>query len=246
MSKVVLEDVGETVSLAMTPELLRDLDAWRDRKCQSHPDTTWRRLITSNGSTQIRRQCVTCGYLLGGPRKRQEGDDALPLAIQGAYERYEAAREIELNSIRQLHARKQFERDNSWFHDYNDYLKSDAWKTKRRLVFARSGGKCEGCGTASATQVHHLTYAHAKQEFLFELVAICDACHSRLHDDREAPDDAEGDVSEGWGEHPCNGCRFTHEAQGQPWCFVSDEPVKLALAIGGNCGPDRSLFEHLK
>ncbi|OJF99976.1 HNH endonuclease [Pararhizobium antarcticum] len=246
MTTVLLEDVGETVRLAMTPELARDIEDWHIRKCQTHPDTTWRRLITSNGATQIRRQCCTCGYLLGGPRKKVPEDDGLPLVVDGAYDMYETARERELNDIRQVHARKQFERDNSWFRDYDDYLKSEAWKAKRRLIFARSGGKCEGCGIASATQVHHLTYAHAKQEFLFELVAVCDACHDRLHGDRQANANGEAEVDTSWGEHPCNGCRFTSDSDGQPWCFIADEPVKIALAIGGNCGPDRSLFEHLK
>ena len=32
-----------------------------------------------------------------------------------------------------------------------------------------------------ATQVHHLTYQHVFAEFAFELVAVCDECHARLH-----------------------------------------------------------------
>lgn len=39
---------------------------------------------------------------------------------------------------------------------------------------------CEGCGKARATQVHHKTYRNLGDEFLFELVALCDACHKRL------------------------------------------------------------------
>ncbi|MGI8399864.1 hypothetical protein ACRYWZ_26180 [Agrobacterium deltaense] len=54
-------------------------------------------------------------------------------------------------------------------------------------MFKRSGGMCEGCGLAEAKQVHHLTYKHVGCEFLFELVAICDGCHERLHQD-EAPE----------------------------------------------------------
>ena len=65
---------------------------------------------------------------------------------------------------------------------YVDYLRSDHWQDTRRRVLQRASGFCEGCQQRRATQVHHLTYTHVGAEFLWELVAICDACHSRLHD----------------------------------------------------------------
>jgi 5-methylcytosine-specific restriction endonuclease McrA len=34
-----------------------------------------------------------------------------------------------------------------------------------------------------ATQVHHTTYKHVGNEFLWELRAICDECHDRFHED---------------------------------------------------------------
>ncbi|MFB9951967.1 HNH endonuclease [Rhizobium puerariae] len=226
------------------------MEAWRERRCHNHPETDWRRFITSNGGVQIRRQCRTCGHLLGGPRKREPGDDQLPLADAEGEKTYEAARNAEYERILQKHARLQFERDNSWFRDYNAYLESDAWKEKRRLVFKRCSGICEGCGIAPADQVHHLTYAHAKREFLFELVAVCEACHTRLHDgDDGSAIDAQSDSSATdptWNEHPCNGCRFTGEDKGQHSCFILDEPIAVALSDDGGCGPKRALFEELK
>jgi 5-methylcytosine-specific restriction endonuclease McrA len=65
---------------------------------------------------------------------------------------------------------------------YGDYLRSDHWQDTRRRVLQRANGFCEGCLQRHATQVHHLTYAHIGAEFLWELVAICDICHSRVHD----------------------------------------------------------------
>ena len=42
---------------------------------------------------------------------------------------------------------------------YRDvYLKSDAWKRKRFVVFKRDNWRCVFCG-APATQVHHKRYA---------------------------------------------------------------------------------------
>jgi len=65
--------------------------------------------------------------------------------------------------------------------DYQTYLRSDHWQDTRRRVLQRANGFCEGCWQRRATQVHHLTYAHRGAEFLWELVAICDPCHARLH-----------------------------------------------------------------
>jgi 5-methylcytosine-specific restriction endonuclease McrA len=67
---------------------------------------------------------------------------------------------------------------------YSEYLNSAEWQLVRAKVMARCRGFCEGCGEARATQVHHLTYAHVGEEFLFELVGLCDACHDRIHPDR--------------------------------------------------------------
>lgn len=68
-----------------------------------------------------------------------------------------------------------------WFDVYAEYLASPEWDERRRLVLERAGGICEGCRRARATQVHHTTYKHAGDELLFELVAVCNACHERLH-----------------------------------------------------------------
>jgi 5-methylcytosine-specific restriction endonuclease McrA len=68
-----------------------------------------------------------------------------------------------------------------WLVKYNAYLQGDEWRAKRVLVLRRADWTCEGCGNARATQVHHTTYDHAGNEFLWELVAVCDECHERFH-----------------------------------------------------------------
>jgi 5-methylcytosine-specific restriction endonuclease McrA len=69
-----------------------------------------------------------------------------------------------------------------WRAWYDQYLLSNEWLQRRRLVLQRANGICEGCLSEPATQVHHLTYDHAGAEFAWELVAICDYCHTRFHD----------------------------------------------------------------
>jgi 5-methylcytosine-specific restriction endonuclease McrA len=73
-----------------------------------------------------------------------------------------------------------------WQQWYQGYLQTDEWRARRQLVFKRAGGICEGCRRATATQVDHITYKHAGNEFLWELVAICRDCHERCHDDKRA------------------------------------------------------------
>jgi DnaB-like helicase N terminal domain len=66
-------------------------------------------------------------------------------------------------------------------HWYQNYLRSDEWRAKRRLVMDRCGGLCEGCRNAPVSEVHHLTYEHVGDELLFELVGLCRECHQRVH-----------------------------------------------------------------
>lgn len=69
--------------------------------------------------------------------------------------------------------------------DYHQYITSQEWWARRELVMRRAGGICEGCGTARAVEVHHMTYDHLGAEFLWELRAVCRACHARFHDKDE-------------------------------------------------------------
>lgn len=68
--------------------------------------------------------------------------------------------------------------------DYSAYLQTPQWHELRAKVLHRDKRICQGCGN-HATQVHHLTYAHIANEFMFELVAVCRACHERLHSNLE-------------------------------------------------------------
>lgn len=69
----------------------------------------------------------------------------------------------------------------TWPDLYRAYLRSHEWALKRAKVMRRAGHRCEGCGDHPATDVHHLSYEHVTQEFLFELVALCTGCHERIH-----------------------------------------------------------------
>jgi hypothetical protein len=76
------------------------------------------------------------------------------------------------------------EQPSDWPQLYADYLRSRQWAETRAKVMARAQHRCEGCRDALATEVHHLTYENVTREFLFELVALCEGCHERVHAQR--------------------------------------------------------------
>lgn len=71
------------------------------------------------------------------------------------------------------------------------HYSSDKWAQLRTLILERAGGVCEGCGTARATQVHHLHYRTFGNEFLWDLRAVCRDCHERVHGIQRERRDAE-------------------------------------------------------
>jgi hypothetical protein len=64
---------------------------------------------------------------------------------------------------------------------YNEYLTTEEWHNKRRLVLNRCNYICEACLINRAVQAHHLTYENIYNENLFELVGVCIPCHKKIH-----------------------------------------------------------------
>lgn len=64
--------------------------------------------------------------------------------------------------------------------DYHEYLKSDAWAERRRLVIERDK-TCRSCETARIEDVHHLSYVLIGQEPLVHLLGLCHRCHQIIH-----------------------------------------------------------------
>ena len=71
---------------------------------------------------------------------------------------------------------------------YKSYMKSDAWKEKRRERLALDNNHCVMCGRPNkgkdgkeVLQVHHITYKHLGNEPLEDLVSLCPSCHRKIH-----------------------------------------------------------------
>lgn len=74
-------------------------------------------------------------------------------------------------------------KDQNWWAEYNKYMKSKAWATKRGLVLQRDNHTCQSCLKNVATQVHHLSYRFVDflgNEPAFDLMSVCKECHDAI------------------------------------------------------------------
>lgn len=65
--------------------------------------------------------------------------------------------------------------------DYNRYLRSSHWRTRRSQYLATSDPTCERCGTDGTLHVHHRRYSNLGNEQDADLTALCDRCHALVH-----------------------------------------------------------------
>lgn len=156
----------------------------------AHSEVKMRRRTVRGGAIQHVYQCQRCGKATSNPVRKERAielseDGVLVPFDERLLRDYDNSYHAEVEKIiGDFDSRDEFNRA-QFFERYDKYLRSPEWRAKRQQVFERAHGMCEGCATAKATQVHHLSYAHVGNEFLFELVAICDQCHERLHADEE-------------------------------------------------------------
>lgn len=65
---------------------------------------------------------------------------------------------------------------------YSEYLQTEHWKKLRLEPLRRSGFRCSLCYTNAKLHVHHRTYERLGREYLSDLIALCEDCHSKFHD----------------------------------------------------------------
>lgn len=72
--------------------------------------------------------------------------------------------------------------------NYEEYLKSPRWRTKRLLKAKQAHYTCEVCGKVikKGFHIHHLTYKHLGNEPLEDLAFLCEDCHTNIHYDKNA------------------------------------------------------------
>ena len=245
--RVIEQDTGKQWHLDMTPELKADLEAFRASFCE-HPSLEIRQRRDGGGATHYYRQCVVCGNSVGSALKKSPELAVSPPWKENEYENYEIGRKAEYDRILQEHLKKQQRGEDGFRREYDLYLATPSWRAKRAKVVKRANGVCEGCLERSATQVHHRTYDHIFEELMFELVAICDECHARIHEDKPSiAAEVESEPEIEWRDgFPCDACRWQDQRGHRRWCGILDVYATDALADGGECGPTQKALEPLK
>jgi 5-methylcytosine-specific restriction endonuclease McrA len=157
----------------------------------SHPsmELVWVPVGTPGVSTlQLRWQCRDCFEFVGGAQRHTLAASDTPKLDQNTLTLRDKLREERWAQLRQAYddrlerwTARQEQENAEWWQRYNEYLTTDKWQEKRRAVFERDGGICQGCRSAKATQVHHHSYRNVCNEFLWELTPVCDECHARYH-----------------------------------------------------------------
>ncbi len=68
-----------------------------------------------------------------------------------------------------------------WREQHSAYMQSKQWREIRAKVLARDSYICQGCLSATATEVHHKRYQPDWHDMAWDLVSICRDCHSTTH-----------------------------------------------------------------
>ncbi len=111
--------------------------------------------------------------------KQSEYDlSRLPEATCENYHAY--LQKIDDEDLRQVNEYIESLNITEWRQLYHEYIDSEEWKALRKIILERDNYNCQICNE-KARDVHHLTYKHLKNEFHFELVALCRDCHEKYH-----------------------------------------------------------------
>lgn len=175
------KETGEWLILEMNREYTELIARFQNSYCTHESKSIYRATI-KHGLMRVGEYCDRCGASFGPakPQKDKEWVESLPWLPEGLNGNYEREKRAELRQMELELARKQQAERGKFTESYIAYLNSPEWKSKRQLVIKRCNNVCEGCGQAEVQEVHHLTYAHLTNEFLFELVGLYKPCHERI------------------------------------------------------------------
>ena len=130
--------------------------------------------------------CLGCGNKgQGKDIRRLEWDNDWPLledalSTKTLMSKASAAKDKIANIRKNILVSVQKQKKEDWWGWYNEYLKSEKWADKRKKILKRDP-LCQACLESKSQQVHHLTYDHAGDEFMFELMGVCIPCHKKIH-----------------------------------------------------------------
>jgi hypothetical protein len=107
MTVIKLQDSNLELLFNYTEDYTAELNSFIDAFCTAHDQNEWRKLRISNGGYQVRKQCLSCGHVLGNARSHSGDDIFLRWTDPDLNSRYLAKRKSEYNALIQKHALKQ-------------------------------------------------------------------------------------------------------------------------------------------
>jgi hypothetical protein len=147
------------------------------RTCEHKGAQPRKRLISGQAKHRPWLQCPDCGHSRALKLADHPDCDSLPEFSETLCDEIS---ERQSAAWREKHDQEQARKSREWWERYEAYLASPAWRRRRAKVMRRAGGICEACLEAEAVQVHHTTYKHVQNEPLWELRAVCLACHEQI------------------------------------------------------------------
>lgn len=69
--------------------------------------------------------------------------------------------------------------------EYDNYINSPAWRAMRQKYWdSKLPNDCYCCGTPRhpGMHIHHKTYKRFGNEYLMDLIPVCQDCHDKIHD----------------------------------------------------------------
>lgn len=126
-------------------------------------------------------QCTNCfGAVKTQPLKAKEYSEQIRAEFnQWRFEEWKTERKTESNEI--YEGIKQDNYKKSKRYKYHQYLLSDDWKEKRKLVMERDNNMCQFCRLLPAVDVHHLHFDNLFNEPLEDLRSVCLYCYRLIH-----------------------------------------------------------------
>lgn len=145
--------------------------------------------LIGGGAEQVRLFCNKCKRLSKDALKKADFDlSKMPLHNLAKYhEWYDQYTADDSGNIRDFIAYIKDAKDNTETilpgidpltrrEIYEQYINSEEWRNIRSQRLNIDAHVCQICGEL-ASDVHHLTYKHFRNEYLFELVSLCHYCH---------------------------------------------------------------------
>jgi len=173
-----LPDIG-LVEIRRTEELDKELKGTTQGAC-AHIEMRLVEVTHSDNTKHFRHQCQCCGYMDIKMVAKSEVSGKPPLQNIALISKFKTnGSRFRLQLLRDAYGEQQYH-----LKGYDEYLNSEEWARKRRLVFKRAAGICEGCLDNEAEVVHHKSYSHIGTELMFDLVALCRFCHKKCHPEK--------------------------------------------------------------